>query len=57
MNRKKKINVFTVTFDEFNASMLNKRINFFQINKCINLTDQKVLNGNVHAVFTSSLIG
>ncbi len=26
------INVFTVTFDQFNASLLNKRIDFFQIN-------------------------
>ncbi len=42
MNRKKKIylkyilcniiNVFTVTFNQFNASLLNKSINFFKKN-------------------------
>jgi len=37
------INVFTVTFDQFNAYLLNKNINFFQIN----LTDPKLLNGCV----------
>jgi len=29
------INVFTVTFDSFNASLLNKSINFFQRNKIL----------------------
>ncbi len=32
------INVFTVTFDQFNASLMNKSINFFQIN----LTDPRL---------------
>ncbi len=33
------INVFTVTLDQFNASMLNKSINLFYIH-----TDPKLLN-------------
>ncbi len=36
------LNVFTVTFDQFNASWLNKSINIFQ-----NLTDLKLLNGSM----------
>ncbi len=27
------VNVFTITFDQFNASLLNKSINFFQTNQ------------------------
>ncbi len=34
------INVFTVTFDKFNASLLNKSINFFQ--KKIILTEMYI---------------
>ncbi len=36
------INVFTVIFDQFNASMLNKNINFFKKNY------PKHLNSNVY---------
>ncbi len=35
-------NIFTVTFDQFNASLLNKSGHFFQI-----LTDHKLLTGSV----------
>ncbi len=36
------MNVFTVAFDKFNASLLNKNINFLKKKKY--LTDLKVLN-------------
>ncbi len=39
------LNVFTVTFDQFNASMLNKSINFFKIN----VLTLKTLNGGVYS--------
>ncbi len=41
------INVFTVTFDQFNASLLNKSFNFFTK---INLTEPKPLNGSVYII-------
>ncbi len=38
------LNVF-VTFDQYNASLLNKSINFFKIK----LPDPKILNGSVYS--------
>ncbi len=42
------INVFTVTFDQFNASLLNKSINFFPKKS---LTDPKLLNSICYKIF------
>ncbi len=41
------IYVFTVTSDEFNASLLNKSMNLFK-NKKKNLTHPKLLNGSLY---------
>ncbi len=43
------MNVFTVTFDQFNASLLNKSINFFPKKK--SLTDPKLLNSICYKIF------
>ncbi len=43
ITHRKLFEVFTVTFDESNASLLNKRINFFQ-NKTKTFTDPKCLS-------------
>ncbi len=43
------INVFTATFDQFNASLLNKSINFFPKKK--SLTDPKLLNCICYKIF------
>ncbi len=41
------VNVFIITFDQFNTSLLNKSINFYK-NKMY--TDSKLLNGIVYNV-------
>ncbi len=43
------INVFTVTFDQFNASLLNKSINLFPKKK--SLTNPKLLNSICYKIF------
>ncbi len=45
------MNVF-VTFDQFNASLLNKNINFLKRN----LTGPNLLNGSVYFIFSYSSI-
>ncbi len=45
------INVFTVTFDQFNASLLNKSINFFNFFPKKSLTDPKLLNSICYKIF------
>ncbi len=46
------LNVFTVTFDQFNATLLNKSINFFK-----NIfTDPKLLNGSQELSHTTPAI-
>jgi len=44
----KVINVFTVTFEQFNASLLNKSICFFYFLK--KMTDPKLLNAKILSV-------
>ncbi len=39
------VTLFTITFDQFNAFLLNKSITFKK-----NLTDLKLLNGSVNAL-------
>ncbi len=41
------MNVFTVTLDQFNASLLNKSINFLKKKK---KSDTRLLIGGVHTV-------
>ncbi len=41
------LNVLTVTFDQFNASLLNKSINYFFI-LFLNLPDPKLLKSSAH---------
>ncbi len=44
------VNVFTITFNQLNASLLNKSINFFQEEKKY-LSDLKLLSDSIHKWF------
>lgn len=46
------VEVFSVTFDKFNVSMLNAHINFFFKNR----TDSKLLNGIVYVKTKAQIV-